>query len=53
MSDNGKEVFVPDFSMYGENRKKFPPPEELLKLAGEWVVFSADGTPPPGSWQGI
>ena len=22
----------------------FPPPEDLLKLAGEWVAFSADGT---------
>ena len=44
MSENGRQVFVPDFSMYGENRRHFPPPEELMKLAGEWVVFSPDGT---------
>ncbi len=44
MNDSGQEVFVPDFSMYSENRRHFPPPEELLKLAGEWVVYSADGT---------
>jgi hypothetical protein len=44
MNQSGREVFVPDFSMYSENRRKFPPPDELLKLAGEWVAFSADGT---------
>lgn len=43
MSENGRQVFVPDFSMYSENRRHFPPPEELMKLAGEWVVFSPDG----------
>jgi hypothetical protein len=44
MNDNENGVFVPDISMYGENRKTFPPREEYLKLAGEWVAFSADGT---------
>jgi Family of unknown function (DUF5678) len=44
MADEKREASVPDFSMYGENRRHFPPPEELLKLAGEWVAFSADGT---------
>ena len=27
MNDSGQEVFVPDFSMYSENRRHFPPPK--------------------------
>jgi hypothetical protein len=44
INDNENGVFVPDFRMYSENRRTFPPPEEYLKLAGEWVAFSPDGT---------
>lgn len=43
MSENGQQVFVPDFRDYAENRAKFPP-EELMKYAGEHIAFSPDGT---------
>ena len=44
MNDNGREVFVPDFSMYSQNRLHFPSAEVLMKLAGQHVAFSPDGT---------
>jgi len=43
MIDKETGVFVPDFSLYAENRPKYPS-EELLKYADEWVAFSPDGT---------
>ncbi len=43
MNDNENGVFVPDFSMYQENRVKYPW-KELLQYAGECVAFSPDGT---------
>ena len=44
MNDNENGVFVPDFRMYSENRRNFPSREQYLKLAGQVVAFSLDGT---------
>jgi hypothetical protein len=44
MSENRQDIIRPDTRFYSENRRKFFPPEELAKYAGQEVAFSADGT---------
>lgn len=43
MSTQNERLEPPDLSHFEENQSKFPP-EELLKYAGKFVAFSADGT---------
>ena len=47
MNDNENGVFVPDFSMYQENRVKYPW-EELLQYAGNvWLLAPME----PAFWR--